>query len=62
MGHARCEELMGFNMGLASVCEGGGGKKEDAGGADTFCGEADGNVPSWETTTRVPSELSTVCK
>jgi len=20
MGHARCEELMGFNMGLASVC------------------------------------------
>jgi len=23
MGHARCEELMGFNMGLASVCEGG---------------------------------------
>jgi len=33
-----------------------------AGRADTFCGEADGNVPSWETTTRVPSELSKVCK
>ena len=40
----------------------GGGKKEDAGRSDTFCGEADGNVLSWETTTRVSSELSTVCK
>ena len=39
-----------------------GGKKKDAGRADTFCGEADGNVLSWETTTRVSSELSAVCK
>jgi hypothetical protein len=39
-----------------------GGKKKDAGRADTFCGEADGNVPSWETTTRVSNELSTVCE
>jgi hypothetical protein len=56
MGHARCEELMGFNMGLASVCvcvcvregrrRGKGGKKKDAGRADTFCGEENGNVLS----------------
>ena len=30
-----------------------GGKKKDAGSADTFCGEANGNVLSLETTTLV---------
>jgi len=49
MGHARCEELMGFNMGPASVWRGGGGTML-LGAVHRFCEAKLRTSETWEPT------------